>query len=150
MPSRTRSAASRLRCRRPRTRCGRRSSAAARPAKRPNREVSMYAFTFQRPSTVRQAANLLAKSEDAKILAGGQTLIPTMKQRLASPANLIDLSLIEGLSGIELKGRSLVIGAMTRHVDVATSPIVRENLPALAELAEMIGDPHVRHPGTIG
>jgi carbon-monoxide dehydrogenase medium subunit len=110
----------------------------------------MYAFTLQRPSSVRQAANLLAKSEDAKLLAGGQTLIPTMKQRLASPASLIDLSLIEGLSGIELKGRSIVIGAMTRHAEVADSPVVQENLPALAELAGEIGDPHVRNMGTIG
>jgi len=110
----------------------------------------MYAFTFHRPSSVRQAANLLAKSEDAKLLAGGQTLIPTMKQRLASPASLIDLSLIEGLSGIELKGRSIVIGAMTRHAEVADSPVVQENLPALAALAGEIGDPHVRNMGTIG
>jgi len=110
----------------------------------------MYAFTLHRPSSVRQAANLLAKSEDAKLLAGGQTLIPTMKQRLASPASLIDLSLIEGLSGIELRGRSIVIGAMTRHAEVADSPIVQENLPALAELAGEIGDPHVRNMGTIG
>ena len=110
----------------------------------------MYAFTLQRPSSVRQAANLLAKSEDAKLLAGGQTLIPTMKQRLASPASLIDLSLIEGLSGIELRGRSIVIGAMTRHAEVADSPVVQENLPALAELAGEIGDPHVRNMGTIG
>ncbi len=110
----------------------------------------MYAFTLHRPSSVRQAANLLAKSEDAKLLAGGQTLIPTMKQRLASPASLIDLSLIEGLCGIELRGRSIVIGAMTRHAEVADSPIVQENLPALAELAGEIGDPHVRNMGTIG
>ncbi len=110
----------------------------------------MYAFTFHRPSSVRQAANLLAKSEDAKLLAGGQTLIPTMKQRLASPASLIDLSLIEGLSGIELRGRSIVIGAMTRHAEVADSPVVQENLPALAELVGEIGDPHVRNMGTIG
>jgi carbon-monoxide dehydrogenase medium subunit len=110
----------------------------------------MYAFTFERPATVRQAASLLAKSEDAKLLAGGQTLIPTMKQRLASPSTLIDLSKIEGLSGIELKGRSLLIGAMTRHVEVADSPAVQENLPALAELASEIGDPHVRNMGTIG
>ena len=110
----------------------------------------MYAFTLHRPSSVRQAANLLAKSEDAKLLAGGQTLIPTMKQRLASPASLIDLSLIEGLSGIELRGRSIVIGAMTRHAEVADSRIVQENLPALAELAGEIGDPHVRNMGTIG
>jgi len=110
----------------------------------------MYAFTLHRPSSVRQAANLLAKGEDAKLLAGGQTLIPTMKQRLASPASLIDLSLIEGLSGIELRGRSIVIGAMTRHAEVADSPVVQENLPALAELAGEIGDPHVRNMGTIG
>ena len=110
----------------------------------------MYNFTYHRATGLRQAGNMLGKLEDAKLLAGGQTLIPTMKQRLASPANLIDLSHIDGLSGIELKGRSLVIGAMTRHVDVATSPIVHEHLPALAELAEMIGDPHVRHLGTIG
>ena len=110
----------------------------------------MYPFTLHRPSSVRQAANLLAKSEDAKLLAGGQTLIPTMKQRLASPASLVDLSLIEGLSGIELRGRSIVIGAMTRHAEVADSPVVQENLPALAELAGEIGDPHVRNLGTIG
>ena len=110
----------------------------------------MYPFTLHRPSTVRQAANLLARSDDAKLLAGGQTLIPTMKQRLASPANVIDLSLIDGLSGIELRGRSLVIGAMTRHAEVAGSPVVQEHLPALAELADEIGDPHVRNMGTIG
>jgi len=110
----------------------------------------MYAFTYHRPTTVRQAINLLAKNEDAKLLAGGHTLIPTMKLRLASPTHLIDLSQIEGLSGIELKGRSIVIGAMTKHADVATSPVVRENLPALADLASVIGDPAVRHRGTIG
>ena len=110
----------------------------------------MYAFTYHRPTTVRQAINLLAKNEGAKLLAGGHTLIPTMKLRLASPTHLIDLSQIEGLSGIELKGRSIVIGAMTRHAEVATSPMVRENLPALADLAGVIGDPAVRHCGTIG
>ena len=110
----------------------------------------MYAFTFHRPTTVRQAANLLAKNEDAKLLAGGHTLIPTMKLRLASPSQLVDLSQIEGLAGIELKGRSVVIGAMTRHADVANSPVVKENLPALAYLAGVIGDPAVRHRGTMG
>jgi aerobic carbon-monoxide dehydrogenase medium subunit len=110
----------------------------------------MYPFTLHRPSSVRQAANLLAKGEEAKLLAGGQTLIPTMKQRLASPANLIDLSQIDGLSGIEQRGRSIVIGAMTRHAEVASSPVVQEHLPALAELAAEIGDPHVRNMGTIG
>ncbi len=110
----------------------------------------MYNFTYHRPSGLRQAGNMLEKLEDAKILAGGQTLIPTMKQRLASPANLIDLGRVDGLSGIELKGRSIVIGAMTRHAEVATSPVVHENLAALADVAEQIGDPHVRHMGTLG
>jgi carbon-monoxide dehydrogenase medium subunit len=110
----------------------------------------MYAFSYHRASGLRQAGNLLAKLDDPKLLAGGQTLLPTMKQRLASPANLIDLGAVEGMSGIELKGRSLVIGAMTKHAEVANSPIVQENLPALAALAGMIGDPAVRHRGTIG
>jgi carbon-monoxide dehydrogenase medium subunit len=110
----------------------------------------MYAFTYRRPTTVRQAAGLLAKNDDAKLLAGGHTLIPTMKLRLAGPPQIIDMSKIEGLSGIELKGRSLVIGAMTRHAEVATSPIVQEAIPALAGLAGRIGDPAVRHRGTIG
>ncbi|KAB2855141.1 MAG: carbon monoxide dehydrogenase, partial [Bauldia sp.] len=110
----------------------------------------MYAFTYHRPTTVRQAANLLAKHEDAKLLAGGHSLIPVMKLRLASPPVLIDLSKVEGLSGIELKGRSIVIGAMTRHNDVARSKELQEHLPALAEVPAAIGDPHVRHVGTIG
>jgi aerobic carbon-monoxide dehydrogenase medium subunit len=110
----------------------------------------MYNFTYHRPTGLRQAGNMLTKLEEAKLLAGGQTLIPVMKQRLASPANIIDLNRIEGLDGIELKGRSLVIGAMARHVEVATSNVVKQNLPALAELAEMVGDPHVRHRGTLG
>jgi carbon-monoxide dehydrogenase medium subunit len=110
----------------------------------------MYAFTYHRASGLRQAGNLLAKLDDPKLLAGGQTLLPTMKQRLASPANIIDLSQVEGISGVELRGRSVVIGAMTPHNDVATSPIVQENIPALAYLAGLIGDPAVRHRGTIG
>ena len=110
----------------------------------------MYNFAYHRPSGLRQAGNMLNKLEDAKLLAGGQTLIPVMKQRLASPANIVDLNKVDGLAGIELKGRSLVIGAMTRHVDVANSDVVKTNLPALAELAEMVGDPHVRHRGTLG
>ena len=73
-----------------------------------------------------------------------------MKLRLAGPKHIIDMSQIEGISGIEMKGRSLVVGALTRHVEVATSPIVKENIPALAELAGLIGDPAVRHRGTIG
>jgi aerobic carbon-monoxide dehydrogenase medium subunit len=110
----------------------------------------MYNFNYHRASGLRQATNLLNKLEEAKLLAGGQTLLPTMKQRLAAPANLVDLGRIDGLADIELKGRSVVIGAMARHADVAASPVVQQNIPALAELAGMIGDPMVRHMGTIG
>src|SRR5215471_2105401 len=110
----------------------------------------MYAFNQHRPTTVRQAASLLTKQEEAKLLAGGHTLIPTMKLRLAGPKHIVDLSKVEGLTGIEMKGRSLVIGAMTPHVEVATSAVVKENIPALADLAGKIGDPAVRHRGTIG
>jgi carbon-monoxide dehydrogenase medium subunit len=110
----------------------------------------MYEFKYQRPNTVRQAVNALAKDPEAKILAGGHSLLPVMKLRLARPSQLLDIARIEGLSGIELKGRSLVIGATTRHVEVANSDVVKEALPALAALAAGIGDPHVRHRGTIG
>ncbi|MCX7322336.1 MAG: xanthine dehydrogenase family protein subunit M [Hyphomicrobiales bacterium] len=110
----------------------------------------MYEFKYHRPSTVRQAANLLAKNEDAKLIAGGHTLVPVMKQRLAAPPHLVDLSHVEGIDGIELKGRALVIGALAKHADVANSATVAEAIPALAELAALIGDPAVRHKGTIG
>jgi aerobic carbon-monoxide dehydrogenase medium subunit len=110
----------------------------------------MYAFTFHRPQTVRQAAGLLTKNADAKLLAGGQTLLPTMKLRLAGPPQVVDMTLVEGLTGIELSGRSLSIGAMTTHNDVNTSPVVQQAAPIVAKLAGMIGDPAVRHRGTIG
>src|SRR6202012_5395619 len=110
----------------------------------------MYEFKYHRPETVRQAANLLVKNEDAKLIAGAHALVPVMKQRLATPPHLVDLSHIEGLDGIEIKGRSLAIGATAKHATVATSPTVAEGIPALAELAGVIGDPAVRHRGTIG
>src|ERR1700752_1523626 len=110
----------------------------------------MYAFKFHRPTTVRQAAGLLTRMEEAKLLAGGHTLIPTMKLRLAGPKHIVDMSKIEGLTGIEMKGRSLAIGALTTHDEVATSAVVHDNIPALADLAGRIGDPAVRHRGTIG
>src|ERR1700745_876309 len=110
----------------------------------------MYEFKYHRPATVRQAANILVKNEDAKVIAGGHTLVPVMKQRLASPPHLVDLSHIEGLDTIEMKGRSLVIVPTARHADVAKPAIVGEAIPALAELAGQIGDPAVRHRGTIG
>jgi carbon-monoxide dehydrogenase medium subunit len=110
----------------------------------------MYAFNYHRPTTVRQAANLLAKHEDAKLLAGGHSLIPVMKFRLANPSVLIDLSKVEGLDGIEVSPRSVTIGAMTRHDTVANSAEIRKVLPALASVPAQIGDPHVRLAGTIG
>src|ERR1700733_9658570 len=110
----------------------------------------MYAFTFTRPTTVRQAANILAKDEDAKLLAGGHTLLPTMKLRLAKPSQIVEMGLIEGLSGIEQSGRSLTIGAMTKHHEVNDSPVVQQTIPVLAKLAGLIGDPAVRHRGTLG
>src|SRR5215467_12775951 len=110
----------------------------------------MYNFTFHRPTTVRQAAGLLARNPEAKLLAGGHSLLPVMKQRLASPSALIDLSLVEGLSGVEQKGRSIVIGAMTRHADAANSSVLQQALPGLASVPNSIGDPQVRNRGTIG
>jgi carbon-monoxide dehydrogenase medium subunit len=110
----------------------------------------MYSFNFHRPTTVRQAAGLLARNPEAKLLAGGHSLLPVMKQRLAQPSALIDLSLVSELSGVEVKGRSVVIGAMTRHADVANSPVLKEQFPALAAVPDSIGDPQVRNRGTIG
>lgn len=110
----------------------------------------MYAFEYHRPTSLRQAASLGTQVEDAQFLAGGHTLLPTMKQRLAAPSNLIDLGQVQELRGIERSSRSVTIGAMTTHATVANSNDVQEAIPALAELAEQIGDPHVRNRGTIG
>jgi carbon-monoxide dehydrogenase medium subunit len=109
----------------------------------------MHSFTYHRPTNVKQAAALLAK-KDTKALAGGHTLLPALKMRLASVENLVDLGGINGLADIAVKGKTLVIGAMARHASVASSPVVRKAIPALAKLAEAIGDPHVRNAGTIG
>jgi carbon-monoxide dehydrogenase medium subunit len=110
----------------------------------------MYAFEYHRPTSVRDAANLASQSEDAKFLAGGHTLLPTMKLRLAAPANLIDLGQIAELRTIERSDNSITIGAMMKHAEVANSTEVKQAIPALAEMAELIGDPHVRNRGTIG
>lgn len=110
----------------------------------------MYAFDYQRPSALDEALSLLRSLEEPKLLAGGQTLLPTLKQRLAQPGTLIDLSRIPGLTAIERVGEGVRIGAMARHVSVATSEVVRSAIPALAELASVIGDPAVRNRGTIG
>jgi carbon-monoxide dehydrogenase medium subunit len=108
----------------------------------------MYPFTLERPTSLGDAAKLAAAG--AKPLAGGQTLLASMKLRLSSPEQLADLSGIKELSGIKREGSNLVIGAMTRHLDVANSPEVKSALPALADLAANIGDRQVRAMGTLG
>ncbi len=109
----------------------------------------MYAFEYHRPHTLSGALADLEK-QDAKALAGGMTLLPTMKQRLAAPSALIELKDVPELSGLSREGETLVVGAMTRHVEVARSPVVQAAIPALAKLAGGIGDPHVRNRGTLG
>jgi aerobic carbon-monoxide dehydrogenase medium subunit len=110
----------------------------------------MYAFAYHRPATLDEALSLLGDGDETRLLAGGQTLIATMKQRLASPDSVIDLKGITGLSGIKAEGDGISVGALTRHAEVAASPLVRKTIPALAELAETIGDPQVRNRGTLG
>lgn len=109
----------------------------------------MYDFTYHRPNSLADAAKALSGA-DAKIIAGGMTLVPTMKQRLANPSSLVDLAGIAELKGIKADGATVTIGAMTTHAEVAHSPEVRKAIPALAALAEGIGDPQVRNRGTIG
>lgn len=110
----------------------------------------MYEFNYHRPSSLEEARGLLERNGEAMLLAGGMTLLPTMKLRLARPSDLVDLSQIGELARIEDAKSSVVIGATTRHVEVARSEIVRKRIPALAELAGHIGDAQVRNRGTIG
>jgi len=110
----------------------------------------MYSTTYHKPASIEDAVAALNGGEDTKILAGGQTLIATMKQHLAAPSDLVDIRGIAGLSGISVAGDSLTIGATTTHAEVATSADVAGFCPALASLAAGIGDPAVRHQGTIG
>jgi carbon-monoxide dehydrogenase medium subunit len=109
----------------------------------------MYAFEYHRPKSVNDAAALLSKSQ-GKVMAGGQSLVGAMKLRLASPGTVIDLGDVAELRGIKKDGNNLVIGATTRHSEVAASADVKKNIPALAALAEGIGDRQVRNMGTIG
>ena len=109
----------------------------------------MYQFQYFRPKSLDEARKLFENNGDAKFLAGGQTLIPTLKQRLAQPTALIDLGGI-AMSGIKVSGDTVTIGAGTKHFDVASSPDVKKAIPALAHLASHIGDPAVRHMGTLG
>ena len=110
----------------------------------------MYETTYHRPSSVDEAAALFAKGAEAKYLAGGHTLIPVMKQRLAAPSDVIDLGRIKELVGIDVSADAVTIKAATTHYDVAGSPPAQKAIPALAHLASLIGDPAVRYRGTIG
>ena len=110
----------------------------------------MRTFDYHRPPSTADAVTLLASIGESRPLSGGMTLLPAMKMRLAAPAALVDLGAIPGLAGIVVGRGAVTIGAMTRHVDVAASPDVAAAIPALAVLAGGIGDPQVRHRGTIG
>jgi len=110
----------------------------------------MYEFEYSRAASLEDAASKIGADEEAKLVAGGMTLLPTLKLRLAKPSQLIDLSAIPSLKGISEEGDAIVIGAMTRHADVNRSDVVRRGIPALAAMAGLIGDPAVRNRGTIG
>ena len=110
----------------------------------------MYPFNYQRAKSVADAAGAVSKNADAKLLAGGQSLIATLKLRLARPSDLVDLGAIDELRGIQVDGGSVTIGAMTRHAEVAASADVKKAIPALAALAGGIGDRQVRNMGTLG
>src|ERR1700751_3437134 len=110
----------------------------------------MYEFNLHQPTSLDEVASLLGANEEAKIVAGGMTLVPTLKFRLAKPSDLVDLAAIASLRGLTDAGDALVIGAMTRHAEVQRSPLVKQAIPALAALAHLIGDPAVRNRGTIG
>jgi carbon-monoxide dehydrogenase medium subunit len=110
----------------------------------------MYAFQYRKAKTLKEAVDWLAQDEEAKALSGGMTLLPTLKARLAQPSQLIDITGLSELAGIENKNNVLTIGAATRYYQIATSAVVRAALPALADLASNIADLQVRNRGTIG
>jgi len=110
----------------------------------------MYPFAYHRPRTLAEARNLFQGGADATFLSGGHTLLPALKQRLAAPSDLIDLTGVPEMRGLSREGSTLRIGAAMTHAEVAASPVVREAIPALAGLAGSIADRHVRHRGTIG
>ena len=107
-------------------------------------------FNYHRPATVLAAAAMLKKSKDGKYMGGGHTLLPTMKQGLAAPTDIIDLTAIKNFGGIKLSKTMVTIKAGTTHMEVATSKEIKKAIPALAEMAGKIGGVHVRHKGTIG
>lgn len=110
----------------------------------------MYSFAYVKPGSLEEVSTLLEKNPEARPLAGGMTMIPTLKARLAQPSHLVDISGLPELRGIERQGEAVSIGAATPHAEVMRSETVREAIPALAELAKRIGDPAVRNLGTLG
>jgi carbon-monoxide dehydrogenase medium subunit len=110
----------------------------------------MYETNYHRPSSVDEAAALFAKGSESKYLAGGHTLLPVMKQRLASPSDVIDLGKIKELVGIELTADALTIKAATTYFDILQSADAQKAIPAIVHLASVLGDPQVRYRGTIG
>jgi carbon-monoxide dehydrogenase medium subunit len=110
----------------------------------------VYAFSFFRPASLAEAVAFLQQEPGAKPLSGGMTLVPTLKQRLAAPSHLVDLTRIPEMKGISVDGDVLRVGAATPHAEVAASPLVAQTVPALARLAGLIADPQVRNRGTMG
>ncbi|MDP3691390.1 xanthine dehydrogenase family protein subunit M [Bradyrhizobium sp.] len=110
----------------------------------------MYETTYHRPSSVDEAAALFSKGSDSKYLAGGHTLLPVMKQRLASPSDVIDLGRIKELVGIDVSGDALTIKAATTYFDILQSAEAKKTIPAIVHLTSVLGDPQVRYRGTIG
>ena len=110
----------------------------------------MYSFAYHKPASVKDAAATFKKGKESRYLAGGHTLLPSMKLRLAHPSDLVDLGAIKDLAGVRIDGGTVIVGAMTRHADVAADAGVAKAIPALANLAGGIGDFQVRNRGTIG
>jgi len=110
----------------------------------------MYETNYHRASSVEDAISKLGSADDGKFVSGGQTLIPTMKQRLAAPSDLIDLRHVDSMKGITIDGNQVTIGAATTHAEVNASKELRAVCPSICDLAGHIGDPHVRHMGTLG
>jgi carbon-monoxide dehydrogenase medium subunit len=110
----------------------------------------MYSTSYHRASSVADAVKLLKKAEDGKFVSGGMTLIPAMKTRLAAPSDLVDLRHIAELKGIRISGKNVTIGAGTTHAEVAANDKLASVCHAIVHMASHIGDPHVRHLGTLG
>ena len=110
----------------------------------------MYQFNYHRPTSVDAAQEIYQQAEDGIYLAGGQTLLPTLKQRLAAPTDVIDLASIPALTGVQVSPSQVTVGAMTLHAQVAAHAEIRSRLPVLAALAGEIGDAQVRNRGTLG